>query len=357
MADAAAIPINHTSEKEAPLVPTPGLKIIERSSFSYRDNEWDNFARASCGSFLSCWRVIMARRLFGEVRLFDFILPDGSSAYHKVGQCALLVDARSVTFLDRIHLLPEQRGLRDQCLVLVVQRFGSRRYRYGSYWNEEEYSPDPAVCGLVTGELIDRPFQIDVIDFRQWADFNAYRRAVSENVRRDYKKARNVGTRVRTRFGLGAVPDLFALVAMRACMMRKNKRRFSRIFDFFLHAGKLAILGKDGFISTARINRQCYSAFFGAKFGHNIYFISGGTRQNRLGSGSYLLLTMIETWFSENPAGKILMGGAANPTDENAYNYGDLLYRRKLRTRPVSGVKFQMGFKNPSRQFRGAAND
>ena len=293
--------------------------------------------------------------LFGAVRLFDFILCDRSSVYHKVGQCALRIGARSVTFLDRIHLIPEQRRLWDQCLALVAQRFGSRSYSYGSHWNEEEYLPDPAVCGFVSGELIDCPIQIDVIDFREWADFNAYRRAVSDNIRRDYKKACNAGIRVRTRFGLAAASDLFALVAMRACMMRKNKRRFSQIFDFFLHAAKLAILGKHGFISTARINRRCYSAFFGAKFGHNIYSVSGGTRQNRLGAGSYLLLTMFEAWFSENPAGKVLMGYGGGPPGDYSHNDGDLLYRHKLRTRPVKGIRFQFVIKNPSRQFRGAA--
>jgi hypothetical protein len=132
-------------------------------------------------------------------------------------------------------------------------------------------------------------------------------------------------------------------------MMRKNKKRFSYLVDLFLHTAKLAILGKDGFITTARINGRCYSAFFGAKFGHNIYSISGGTRQNRLGAGSYLFLTLIEAWFSEHPTGKILMGKSAIPSYKNAYNDGDLLYRRKLRTRPVNGVQFQLGLNIPAR--------
>src|ERR1700737_886086 len=316
--------------------------LTERSYTSYEKNGWDNFAHGSCGSFLGSWRVITFRRFFGAVRFFDFILSAGSSAQRKVGQCALLIDEQSVTFLDRIHLIPAQRHLRDQCLALVAQQFGARSYNYGSHWNEEENSPDPAVCRFVAGAFIDLPFQIDVIDLREWADFNAYRRAVSENIRRDYRKACNAATRVRTRFGLAAARDLVALVAVRACMMRKNKERFSQIVDFFVHAAKLVILRKDGFITTARINGRCYSAFFGAKFGHNIYYISGGTRENRLGAGSYLFLTLIEAWFSENPTGKILMGDSESP-DENAYNYGNLLYRRKLRIRPVKGVRFQLG--------------
>jgi hypothetical protein len=343
-----AMAITHSSENEAHPISQAGLKITERPYSTYHENEWDNFAHSCFGSFLGSWRVITARRLFGSVRLFDFILTDGSSVYHKVGQCALLIDAQNVTFLDRIHVIPAQKDLRDQCFALVTQQFGARTYNYGSHWNEEEYSPEPAVCGFATGAFINHPFQIDVIDFREWADFSAYRRAVSENIRRDYRKARNAETRVHTRFGLAAARDLAALVAMRACMMRKNKERFSQVFDFFLHAAKLAILGNVGFITTARINGLCYSAFFGAKFGNNIYYISGGTRQNRLGVGSYLFLTQIEAWFDENPTCKILMGDSASSSEENAYNYGSRLFRRKLRARSVNGVKFLLAPKNPT---------
>src|ERR1700682_4832654 len=98
MSDAAAMSPKPGPEKDSHLIPPPELKLTERSFSSYQRNEWDNFARGSFGSFLGSWRVIMARRLFGTVRLFDFIHSDGSSVNRKVGQCALLVAARSVTF-------------------------------------------------------------------------------------------------------------------------------------------------------------------------------------------------------------------------------------------------------------------
>ena len=115
-----AIPLKYIPDQEARLIPPTGLTLTERSYTSYEENEWDNFAHSSCGSFLGSWRVITVRRLFGAVRFFDFILSAGSSAHRKVGQCALLIDERSVTFLDRIHLIPAQRHLRDQCLALVA---------------------------------------------------------------------------------------------------------------------------------------------------------------------------------------------------------------------------------------------
>lgn len=137
----ATIPLKQSPEKEARPTALAGLKITERPYSSYQGTEWDAFARDSSGSFLGSWRVITARRLFGAVRFFDFILSDGSSAHHKIGQCALLIGAQSVTFLDRIHLISAQTDQRDQCLALVVQKFGDRNYYYGSQWNEKEYFP------------------------------------------------------------------------------------------------------------------------------------------------------------------------------------------------------------------------
>ncbi len=65
----------------------PKLVVAERSFSSLRGEEWDDFAVASGGSFLGSWRVINARRLLGRVKLFDFLLPDGTDVRRKVGQC------------------------------------------------------------------------------------------------------------------------------------------------------------------------------------------------------------------------------------------------------------------------------
>ena len=62
-----------------------------------------------------------------------------------------------------------------------------------------------------------------------------------------------------------------------------------------------------------------------------------------------MLLTLIEAWFSENPTGQILMGENYSPSGGNAYNDGGVLYRHKLRTRPVNGVQFQFGLIIPTR--------
>jgi hypothetical protein len=302
----------------------------------------EQFCAREWGSFLGSWGVVRAHRLFGRIELFDFVLVDGARTL-KVGQCAVVVADGKVTFLDKIQLVGGQKHLSGQCLKLVAQQLGAGTYNYGSHWNDEDPFDFTCVADFVVDEKI---FHIDLIDFRDWANFRAYRRGVSENIRRDYKKAKHAAAIVKTRFGLAALRELFALVTMRAHMMRRNKQHSSRVLDYFVHALKLAVLGKNGFITTGRIEGRCYAAFFGAQVGSKLYYISGGTRNNRLGVGSYRFLSLIEHWFSEHPTGKVLLGDCPGFSDQAIHTYGNPLCRRKLRVRSINGVEFQLKVKH-----------
>jgi hypothetical protein len=282
----------------------------------------------------------------GNVRLFEFFTDDESRTPTKVGQCAVAVTRGKVTFLDCIHLRPAQRHLWEQCFKLVVQRFGDATYHYGSSWNHEAPVELGAIQGFKTQTVPRATFHIDVIDFRDWVTFPQYRRAISENLRRDYRKAQNSSATIKTRCGLAALRDLFALVTLRAQVMHKNGKRLSSFVDYVRHVVKLAVLGEKGFITTVRMDGRCYSAFFGTQFGSNVYYISGGTRNNGHGFGSYLFLTLIEDWFVRHPIGKFFIGFApgafTGPHDQRSYHAGTLLYRRKLRVSSMNGVEFQL---------------
>lgn len=314
------------------------LTLMQRSFSSFRPAEWDNFARAGGGSFLGLWRVVNVHRFCGRVRLFDFLLADGTYT-QKVGQCAVRISKRKVAFLDRIHLLVGYEHLNRGCLDLITQQCGHVMYRYGSHWNNESHFD---LSSLQHFDVSKNFFHIDVIDFNDWADYTAYFRAVSENIRRDYKKAREAAPVVKINRGIRALRDLPALMAMRRQMIRRNKLSSSRVLDFLLHAAKLVALGQNGLVVTAKIRGTCYAAFFGAQVGNRLYYISGGTRSNRLGVGSYLFLTLIEHWFSQHSNGQLLMGDCSTLPDSPMHDCGSLLYRRKLRVRSVNGVEFEL---------------
>ena len=265
-----------------------------------------------------------------------------------MGQCAVHVGRRKVTFLDKIQLLPSHRHLNRRCFDFVMRQFGDVAYKYGSRWNDEDEFDFERMSRFDVDSTI---FHVDLIEFRDWPDFAAYRRGVSENIRRDYKKAKEVGAIVKTDYGLKGFRDLFALIAMRRHMIRRNNLSVSRILDYLSHAGRILVLGKKSFVTTVKINGKVYAAFFGVEVGSRLYYISGGTRRNHLGAGSYLFLTLIESWFSKHPKGEFLMGDCPESFENPEHDGGNVLYRRKLRVRSVNGVEFRL----TPKQTAGAA--
>lgn len=328
----------HPREEPISCEPLPGLSLVPRSFASYRHGEWDGVAVAADASFLGSWKVIKAGRILGKTRLFDFLLNNGPEAPEKIGQCAVRVGRNQVKFLDRIQLSPRYAHLWNQCFWLVVGHLGESTYHYGSHWNDEDRS-SPTATPSPEGAL-ERNFHIDVIDLRAGETFAAYRRRISENIRRDYRKAHDAAATFTTRSGLGTLRDIVGLVTLRGHMMRRNNIRFSPLADLFLHTAKVIVLGSNAIITTVRVDGKCYAAFFGAQFGRNLYYISGGTRKNRLGAGSYLFMNLFEAWFSKHRNGRVLMGDC--PGEEVTHDSGALLYRRKLRFRPVRGAEFEL---------------
>jgi hypothetical protein len=283
--------------ENAPMATTPSqIVMLERAAGSVDAVAWDAFVRACDGSFLGTWRVVRAHRWFNRVRLFEFFVAALDGSPRKVGQCALAIARGRVRFLDRLHLRPGFGDLWDQCMDLVIERCGAAKYEYGSPWNPENRRPP---CrrdegGRVTRLVLDEAFLIDLVDFRQWPGFEAYRRDVSENIRRDYRKAAEAAAFVETRHVFSALRDVITLVRLRRQVMGRNGEPFSIVVDLARHLLKLLCLGDLGFIATVRADGRCHAAFFGVRFGDDVCYLAGGTEQNAKGYGSYLFLTLIE---------------------------------------------------------------
>ena len=318
----------------------PSVVLHERTIGSVDPVEWDRFAAASDGSFLGSWKVIRAERIRQTVRVFEFFSRATPPA--KVGQCAVAIAGRSVRFLDRIHLLPAHASAWEQCLREVIARCGARSFTYGSTWNHEARCVAAAGTAVPRGRVTDGGLRLDCIDFAAWPDFAAYRRAVSENLRRDYKKAAAAAPILTTRRGIHACRDVPALVGLRRQVMRRNDEPFSSVVDAPVHALKLLCLGDDGFVSVVEAHGRAQAAFFGVRFGSGFYYVSGGTSDRCEGFGSYLFLTLIQRWFAEQPRGKLYLGVTEQGYVPETYTRGNLLYRRKLRAVSVPGTAFTL---------------
>jgi hypothetical protein len=311
--------------------------MVERDLGSVDGVAWDVFVQSCDASFLGSWRVVRANRVLNSVRVFEFFA--GQPGPQKVGQCAVAIGRGRVRFIDRLHLLPEYSSLWEGCLRAVVEQCGPALYEYGSGWNRENHGPTSLeVPGFETRLSEGRFFHIDFVDFSRWGSFAAYRQDVSENIRRDYKKAVAAGARLETYRGLAAVPQVPLLVRLRRVVMERNDEPFSLLPDLGRHALKLLCIGDIAFISTAWVDRRCQAAFFGVRFGGDMYYLAGGTEAQSTGCGSFLFLTLIEQGFESGPNWKLYLGQqrAVDPT----YTRGNHLYRRKLRATSVTGTAF-----------------
>jgi hypothetical protein len=322
-------------ESDAPVA------LHERALHTIDPIAWDRFVVAGGGSFLGSWKVIRTESLLRTVRVFDLF--SSAAPTTKIGQCAVAVSRRRARFLDKLHLLPEHADLWAHGVRQAIARCGTATYAYGSPWNHERRCLSGAAGLWPAGALVDASLRLDCVDFSAWPDFATYRRDVSENIRRDYKKAAGAQPTVVTRRGVAAYRDVPGLVGLRRQVMRRNSEPFSSLLDTPKHALKLLCLRDDAFISTVEAHGERQAAFFGVRFGDAIYYLSGGTRDRSEGFGSYLFLTLIEAWFGQMPQGRLYLGetepGYDRPED---YERGNLLYRRKLRARSIPGTAFTL---------------
>jgi hypothetical protein len=315
--------------------------LLERSIDEIAGPAWDRFAIACGGSFLGSWGVVKAEYLLHTVRVFEFYTP-ATPVAQKVGQCAVVTGGGRVRFLDRIHVLPTHAELWASSLNQVIARCGPALYVYGSLWNHETPPATLTTTALPAGRFVDKSFRLDSVVFAKWPTFPAYRRQISENIRRDYKKALAASPTVVTRRGAAACRDVPALVELRRQVMRRNDEPFSVLVDAPTHVVKLLCLGDDAFITTVRANGEAQAAFFGVRFGDGLYYLGGGTRDRCEGFGSYLFLTLIEEGFAQHPQGTLYLGVEEPGFTPQTYTHGNLLYRRKLRAGSVDATAFTL---------------
>jgi hypothetical protein len=315
------------------------MELREQAPGAVDPAGWDRFVIASGGSFLGSYKVIRAERLLHRVRVFELQIA-APTGVERIGQCAVAVGGGRVRFLDRLHLLPAHEHRWTEALQQILARCGAVSCVYGSLWNHERRSAAAAAPAVPGGRVVDAPLRIDAVAFDEWRDFAAYRRAISDNIRRDYKKAAAEGPVVVMRHGLGAFRDVARLVTLRGQVLRRNGERFSSLIDAPRHVLKLLCMGDDAFIATVEALGRRQAAFFGVRFGGGIYYLGGGTEDRSRGFGSYLFLTLIERWFGEYPHGTLYLGSEPRDVDPEKYTQGNLLYRRKLRAGWVPGTSF-----------------
>ena len=286
----------------------PDTLTVRPSAASALD--WDAFARRCAASFRSSYHAARAWQFEYHwrfrLRRLDVFYGDA-----KVGQCAVGVGKRVSVFSDGVQLLPGHAHRWADAAAAVLRRLGSATYVYGSEWSLEP--PRESALTTLAGVAVDdvSPTSVQVIDFRRWPTFDAYRRATSTNVRRNVKKAEKAypSLTLSVRPGVGH-PVAFARSVMlrRALFQRKGVDR-STAGMLLRSAARLASLRRYSHTAYLDADGTLLSSYVGITFGELHAYLEGASDPNGKGASWYLLMAMIERAFVEsNGQGRLLMG-------------------------------------------------
>jgi hypothetical protein len=324
-----------------------GPIAVEIPARSANAAAWNAFAIACGGSFRSERRHLRgwAAKHIGRYRLRLFELRSGAGAgAERIGQCAVGVGRHDSMFLDRPLLAPGGEPRWTDAVDALLAKLGPGRYRYGWELNmEPDRTAELAEIGGVT-IASSRPITVQAIDFSGWPDWPSYWRSISNNVRRNVKKARSEipDLDLVTRRGPAAVRSVPDLIRLRSVMYDRKGIRFRAAGATAAAVGSALVGSGNAFVSIACGDGRPLAALSGVDFGPNTYYLDGGSRSDNQGASWYLLTESIRSAYDADPQGRFVMGYVDHATHDESVGGGLLRSRQSCRVSdyPTAMVTF-----------------
>lgn len=299
---------------------------------------WDRFAIECGASFRVSLREVEAHR-FRYIRSerllrFSVYTRDRSGGKgRRIGQCAVALSGAGGRFVDRLMLLPGHGVEWPQALQAVLDLLPPGEYLYGWELNFEP-SRESEIASIRGVQVRDvRPITVHAVEFWRWDSWDAYYRAISENVRRNVRKSTRdlPSLRIQGRKGLRSVALLPKLLGLREVMYRRKGLTFDRrqaglsaMLQTLLHGGR-------AFTALAMDGSRALAGFRGIIFGSNTYYLDGGSVAGE-GGASWLLMTeMLRSAYARHPKGLFVMGYVDFDKYEEARGSGLLRQRQSCR--------------------------
>jgi hypothetical protein len=291
----------HAPAKEKVIIQEVRLAVV---------SDWDTFAQACNVTFLCSRANVSAERLRSHVRFFEAYL-EGA----KVAQCAVAFRRFGKTrdtgrFVDGMQLLPEYAALWGQIMQGMLRILGQGRYYYGTEWSiEEDRTNDLTALHGITIQTV-LPHVTHGVDFSRWPSWEAYRRAISNNVRRNAAKALKIDpkTEILIDYGIGTIIATIPFMRMRSLMHYRKGLDFNVLEQAMRYVTRMLLMRERGY--TARVVHlgKVVSYFCGIDFGRHTFYTYGTSMPEKTGAAWLLILDMLQR--SWKPGGKFLMGQA-----------------------------------------------
>jgi hypothetical protein len=309
--------------------------------------DWDNNAIRSGASMRSAhshlarlgWKFFLR----GSPRTFEVYLDRGDRRT-QIGHYTIVSRRGVKTFYDGLNLYPEYRDWWVDAMTAALAHAGPGGYEYGWQWNPEP-SRDAqlrAIAGVNISST--RPILIQGVDFSKWACWESYYRDVSENVRRNARKAEklhgDLAPAVVT--GLAALRKLPVFVGMRRAMYRRKNLPFNPVRTFVGYALSILACPSQAVIALAVGGGRVLAVQSLVEFADSHYYLDGAASNDPDGGAWYLQMAMLRRAYERTPKGKFLMGYVDFALDDGVAE-GLLRSRRSLRVSdwPTSLIRFE----------------
>lgn len=309
-----------------------------------RDKDWDDFA-SRCGASFRCARRALAawqfdHHIIHRIRLLQ-IHREEAGGSRKIAQCAVGIGRKRRVFADSLQILPEYKDLWPEVMRAVLAHLGPGTYHYGSQWNLE--APREEILARLPGVTVRHveAITLDVVDFRQWPSWEAYFRQISNNAKRNARKARDnyADLSLVMSSGLRSFREWRSLYELKTMLAHRKSISLSKAKSALRFFMRLYALGTRNFTALVQAGGENMAAFSGIDFGANTYFLEAGSRDANNGTSWHLLLGMMARAFERSPTGCFVMGAQyeSEPRDE-----GLAFSRRQVRVQrlPTSEVIF-----------------
>ena len=307
---------------------------------------WDAQASLAGASLRSAHAHLSAldlKHLFrGTCKTYE-VLATRPEGLVRVGHYTLIEHAGSREFYDGLCLPPEYQHLWPRALRAALHIGGPGAYVYGWEWSLEP--PRQGQLGLLEGAMVRSvvPITVNAVDFSRWPDWNSYSLAVSENVRRNSRKASVQFPRLKIdfAFGLDALGLALPLTRLRRAMYRRKGLPFNSWKIAASYLASFTTVPRQAQVGFAAEDGRVQAIFRHVEFGPHTYYLDGATAAGSGGAGWRLMLTLLGRAFARAPEGKLLLGYVYDSTRERLPD-GLMRSRRSLRHSdwPTSIVAF-----------------
>lgn len=304
--DASSTDSAHTGP--VPTITVRPLRILQV------DEDWVRFALDNGGSWRSERGHIRMTRLRlllkGRLLAFEAFAEDDAGQRRKIAQCILSVRGRHIAFEDGLQIAAGYEAYRSAIVAQILPHLPAGRISYGWTWSLEatpceDFRRVPGTSGHHCRDII-----VHSVHLGDWPCWDSYYRAISNNVRRNVKRAEQsdppvTGVRAKGLAAIRLIPDL----------VRMRQQTLDRV-DMEHAAWRMALSYVMNFltmpnachIAVARQGGMPLAALFGYKFGSTFYYWQGGSIESSNGASWKLLTDTLAYWHRKHPKGQFIMG-------------------------------------------------